>query len=93
MGKKTPNVIKLFHPYPSTRKDKKLMVYVKNPKTNRINTIHFGQKGYKHNHSPEARQRYLARSAGIRNKKGNLTKDNKFSANYWSRKILWGVRK
>ena len=31
----------------------------------------------------------LARSGGIRDKSGRLTKNNKNSANYWSRKILW----
>ena len=89
MGKKR---ITLNKPIPSTRKDKKLMVYVINPRTKRINTIHFGQKGYRHNYSPEARRRYLARSSGIKNKYGQLTKDNKLSANYWARKILWGAK-
>jgi len=82
-------VIKPYRPVPSTRKDKKYMVIVVNPKTKRLKTIHFGQKGYKHNYSPIARKKYLARSAGIRNKRGQLTKDNKLSANYWARRILW----
>jgi len=85
--------MRLNRPYPSTRKDKKLMVLVMNHKTKRVNTIHFGQKGYAHNYSKDARRRYLARSAGIRNKKGQLTKDNPLSANFWARRILWGRRK
>ena len=32
---------------------------------------------------------YLARSAGIRDKSGKLTANNKNSANYWSRKVNW----
>lgn len=92
MNIKKERVIRLNHPYPSTRKDKKLMVYVRNQKTKRINVIHFGQKGYRHNYSSIARKRYLARSSGIRNKRGQLTKNNKMSANYWARRILWGAR-
>lgn len=93
MIKKGVNRLRLNTPYKSTRKDKKYMVFVINPKTKRVKTIHFGQRGYKHNYSKEARRKYLARSAGIRDKSGRLTKDNKLSANYWARKILWGARK
>ena len=90
MGKR---VIKLQHPYPSTRKDKKLMIYIKNPRTKRINTIHFGQRNSKTIHSNKEIKRYRAISENIRNKKGRLTKNDKFSANYWTRKILWGFRR
>ena len=76
-------------PYPSTRKDKKLMIFVINPKTGRLNTIHFGQKGYASNKSKSSWEKYMKRSAAIRDKKGNLTRNNKLSANYWARKILW----
>ena len=89
MPRRVTTTIKLNHPYISSRKDKKLMVFVKNPKTNRINTIHFGQKGYKHNYSKNAWKRFMARSSKIKNKEGKRTKDNPLSANYWSRKILW----
>lgn len=93
MGKRVNSVIRLNHPYPSTRKDKKMMVFVKNPRTGRINTIHFGQRGYRHNYSKSAREKYLKRSAGIKDKRGKLTKNDKLSANYWARKVLWGFRK
>lgn len=77
-------------PYQSTRKDKKAMVFaVKNGKGK---VVHFGQKGYKdfrQHKDTQRRKSYLARSAGIRDKTGKLTKNDKFSANYWSRKILW----
>jgi len=73
----------------STRPDKKKMVYVKDPRTGKIKTIHFGARGYKHNYSEKAWRSYIARASGIRDKQGRLTKDNKLSANHWSIKILW----
>ena len=79
----------LNKPIPSTRRDKKMMVFVNNPKTGRVKTIHFGQRGFKSNSSAKSRKKFLARSAGIRDKKGRLTKDNKLMANYWVRRILW----
>ena len=48
---------------------------------------------YRHNYSKKAYDKYMARSAAIRNKSGKLTKDNPLSANYWARKILWDGRK
>lgn len=55
----------------------------------KIKLIRFGHRGYQHNYSEKAKENYLRRSAGIRDKAGRLTKDNKLSANYWARKILW----
>lgn len=74
-------------PIKSDRPEKKMMVLAK--KGDEVRLIHFGQKGYKHNYSAEGKKDYLSRSAGIRDKSGNLTKDDKFSANYWARKVLW----
>lgn len=37
----------------------------------------------------ERRKRYLARATKIRNKEGQLTKNNKKFANYWAIKYLW----
>ena len=59
----------------------------------RVKLIHFGALGYGHNYSVRAKQSYLARSAGIRNKQGRLTKNDRWSANYWARKILWPAHK
>lgn len=59
-------------------------------KDEEIKVVKFGHKDYGHNYSEEARSSYLARSAGIRDSSGQLTKDDKFSANYWARKELWG---
>lgn len=58
-------------------------------KGDEIKVVRFGHKDYGHNYSKEAWQNYMARSAGIRDKSGKLTKDDKFSANYWARKELW----
>ena len=37
----------------------------------------------------EQRKSYLARSKGIKNKKGELTWKDKNTANYWSIHYLW----
>lgn len=74
-------------PIASDRPEKKKMVLAK--KGDEVRLIHFGQKGYKHNYSESAKKNYLSRSAGIRGKGGMLTKDDKFSANYWARRELW----
>ena len=57
-----------------------------------IKKVSFGHRDYedyRQHGSEKRRDNYLARSAGIRNKSGELTKDDKFSANYWARKKLW----
>jgi hypothetical protein len=79
--------MKVGVPVKSDRKNKKFKVLTPNG-----NIIHFGQKGYEDftQHKDEKRRKnYCKRSAGIRNKKGELTKNNKESANYYSRKFLW----
>ena len=84
----------------STRKDKKLMVTVKQS-DGKQKTIHFGSAKMEQfkdktniwkdkNHLDEKRRtNYLNRSKGIKNKKGELTYNNPESPNYHSRKILW----
>ena len=83
----------LYKPYKSTRSKKKGMVYVKNPeKKDGKELIHFGDANmsdYTKHHDKDRRKRYLTRSAGITDDQGHLTKDDKNSANYWSRKINW----
>ena len=77
-------------PIASNRKGKKKMVLVK--KGDKVRIVHFGQKGYQDftQHKDKARRKnYLTRSAGIRNKSGQLTKDDPFSPNYWARRNLW----
>ena len=71
----------------STRPGKKIMkLYCIDGKRK---LVHAGSTGYGHNYSAAARRSYLARSAGIKGKGGRSTKDDKFSANYWARKVLW----
>ena len=81
----------LNKPVKSTAKRKKMMVLA--TKTiqgeRRVKIIHFGALGYGHNYSQKTKKNYLTRSAGIRNKKGELTMKDPWSPNYWSRKILW----
>ena len=79
----------------SNRKNKKLMVEVQGK------TIHFGDANRqqfkdktgihadKNHNDKKRRKNYLTRSAGIKDGKGNLTKDNPMSPNWHSRKILW----
>ncbi len=81
----------LYKPVKSDKKGKKGMVYVKN-KEGKKRLIHFGDSTMtdkKKGATKEQQKSYLARSAGIRNKEGKLTKDDKNSANYWSRKVNW----
>ena len=68
-------------PMKSWRKGKKKVVLAK--KGDKVKIIHFGASGYGHNYSEAARKSYLARSAGIKGV------NDKFSANYWARKVLW----
>lgn len=73
--------------YKSTRAGKKMMIYVE--KAGKSKLIHFGAEGYKHNYSAKAKKSYLARSGGIKDKNGKLTKNDPFSPNYHARKKLW----
>ena len=67
----------------------KMSVYVKDStKKQGYKRINFGHKDYRHNYSAKARKNYCSRSAGIKGKSGK-TANNKKSANYWSRKVLW----
>ena len=75
----------MYKPYKSSKAGKDGMVYVKS-KAGGKRLLHFGDSSMANNTSPEARKSYLARSGGIKNKRGKLTKNDKNSANYWSRK-------
>ena len=80
----------LYKPVKSTKQGKKGMVYVMKGGSKRL--LHFGDSTMtdKRKGASKAQQKsYLARSAGIRNKEGKLTKNDKTSANYWSRKVNW----
>ena len=80
----------LYKPVISDNEKKKGMVYVM--KNGKRSKIHFGDatmSDYRKHRSKTRRHNYLTRSAGIRDRSGKLTKDNKNSANYWSRNYLW----
>jgi len=81
----------LYKPVKSTKKGKKGMVYVKGSNGGK-RLIHFGDStmtDFKRGASAAQKKSYLARSGGIRNKAGKLTKNDKNSANYWSRRVNW----
>jgi len=80
----------LYKPFPSTAKGKKMSVYVM--KDGKKKLIHFGDSNmqdFRQHKSQARRKSYLARSAGITDKNGNRTANDKNSKNYWSRKVLW----
>lgn len=68
----------------------KKMVLAK--KGDEVKLVRFGLRGmqdFTQHKDSKRRENYLARSAGIRDKSGKLTKDDVFSANHWARKVLW----
>ena len=80
----------LYKPVHSSKAGKKGMVYVMKGGSKRL--IHFGDSSMtdkRKGATKEQQKSYLARSGGIRNKEGKLTKNDRNSANYWSRKINW----
>jgi len=61
-------------------------------KGRRQKVVHFGDvkyRDYTQHGNKQRRKDYLTRSAGIHNGKGRLTLNDKFSPNYWSRRVLW----
>jgi hypothetical protein len=74
-------------PVSSTSEGKKKMVLA--VKDGKVKIVHFGATGYGNNYSESARSSYMARSAGIKDKNGDATKDDRHSPNYWARKVLW----
>jgi len=82
----------LYKPVKSSNTKKKGMVYVK--VNGKPKLIHFGDsnmKDFTQHKDKERRKNYLARSAGIKDKQGRLTANNRNSANYWARKKLWNA--
>ncbi len=80
----------MYKPYKSSNAKKKGMVYISSNGAKKL--IHFGDssmQSFDQHKDPARRKNYLARSAGIKDKQGNLTAKNKNSANYWARKMLW----
>ena len=81
----------LYKPWVNKTKSKyKYWVYVK--KDGKVKKINFGDSRYKvfFEHKDKARQKsYLARAKGIKDKQGNLTWEDKNSANWWAIQKLW----
>lgn len=89
----------LYKPFKSKLKGKKYSVYVK--RDDKKVLIHFGDSNMQHfkdklgewssldHNDKQRRKNFLTRTAGIKNKKGELTAFNKNYANFWARKILW----
>ena len=72
----------LNKPFRTPGKKKKFAVYVKDPQTKKIKIIRFGDPNLSiKKQIPSRKKSYCARSSGIKGK------DNKLSANYWSRKM------
>ena len=82
-----------YKPFKSNIKIYKYSVYVKADNKKGFRKINFGREGYPDfrsgTASKEQKKSYLARSKGIKNKAGELTYNDKNSANYWSRKYGW----
>jgi len=82
-----------IEPAPTNTKYKfQVHVTLHTPSGDITKLVKFGDKNYQdftQHGDLDRRRNYLARSAGIRDKDGNLTKNNPFSANYWSRRVLW----
>jgi hypothetical protein len=74
---------------PAGSKHKMVVLAKKGDEIKKVSFGHRDYEDYRQHGSEKRRENYLARSAGIRNKSGELTKDDKFSANYWARKKLW----
>lgn len=81
----------LHVPFPSNKANKKFGVRVVT-ESGGEKTVYFGDPNYEdytQHHDEQRRNAYLSRSGGIKDKYGNLTKDDPTSANYWSRRYLW----
>ena len=83
--------MKVGVPVKSDRKGKKMKVL-----TPKGNIIHFGDSkmfDFTQHKNKKRQTNYCLRSAGIRDKKGKLTKNNIDSPNYWSMRVLWDCDK
>jgi hypothetical protein len=82
-----------FYLYKSNKPNKKYLVQFENPKTNRINTIHFGAikpdgepyQAFIDHKDEERKQRYLKRHKGM----GENWNNPYSGAGFWARWILW----
>lgn len=76
-------------PAPKGGKHKKMVLAKKGDEVKLVKFGHRDYEDFTQHKDPERRENYLKRSAEIKNKSGQLTKDDVFSANHWARKDLW----
>ena len=76
---------------PRGDKHKKMVLVRKGARTKLVRYGLRGMQDYTQHGDRARRKSYLARSAGIRDKRGRFTKDDIFSANYWARRDLWAA--
>lgn len=74
---------------PAGDKHKKMVLAKKGEDVKLVKYGLRGMQDFTQHHDPKRRANYLARSGGIKDKSGKLTKDDVFSANHWARKDLW----
>ncbi len=100
---KTHKLNEIFFDKKITPFPKKYSIYKKDPKTNRVHLIHFGDVHYQHykdqtkvkkyayldHNDKERRKRYRQRAGNIRNGQGKLTVNDPLSANYYAYYYLW----
>lgn len=85
--------LKPNEPMRSWKPEKKLVVLAKEGDDEKV--IHFGDANmddFTQHKDERRRDNYLKRAGGIRNSAGQLTKDDKFSANYWAMRYLWAYK-
>jgi hypothetical protein len=83
----------LNKPFPSSVKGKKYSVIIMDKgKRKKVNFGDPNMDDFRKNKDPVRRKAFLARSAGIKNKAGKLTKNIKTSPNYWSRIYGWNAK-
>jgi len=83
----------LNKPFPSSVKGKKYSVIIMDKgKRKKVNFGDPNMEDFRKNKDPVRRKAFLARSAGIKNKAGKLTKNIKTSPNYWSRIYGWNAK-
>jgi len=76
----------LNKPMQSDRPGKKKKVYVKDPSTGNVKTVHYGDTNYKHNYSEGAKKNFRARH-------NCSEKTDKTKPGYWACRDLWPTNK
>lgn len=75
----------LNKPFRSWRKNKKFVVFVKDPKSGKIKTVHYGDSRYE----DFTQHKDKKRRANFRARHGCSQKTDKTTAGYWACNDLW----